>query len=163
MGGYNLKEHYRETWENKLPASTPAPQSHRDPRTASWGLGRIFMAGLVVFSVVALFHEFATLPAASSAGYGLAMLSLANVAHWIVLSIAVIHNGRRMRLLAWALSGIESLLLVLFALVFSSPNLERAQLLFNWGQEYLYFPAILTALTIIWLLVSSPLHSANRN
>ena len=154
------KRNYRQTSENKLPASTPAQQSHKDSRTPSWGLGRIFMAGLVVFSVVALFHEFATLPAAGSAGYGLAMLSLANVAHWIVLSIAVIHNGRRMRLLAWALSGIEAVLLTLFALVFSSPNLERAQLLFNWGQEYFYFPAILTALTIIWLLVSSPLRGS---
>jgi len=121
------------------------------------------MAGLVVFSVVALFFEFSTLPAASSAGYGLAMLSLANVAHWIVLSIAVIHNGRRMRLLAWALSGIETLLLVLFALAFSGSDLQRAQLLFNWGQEYFYLPAILTALTIIWLLVSSPLRSGNRS
>ena len=146
-----------------MPASTPAQQSHKDPRTASWGAGRIFMAGLVVFAVVALFHEFSTLPASGSAGYGLAMLSLANVAHWIVLAIAVIHNGRRMRLLAWGLSGIETLLLVLFALVFSSPHLDSAQLLFNWGQAYYYFPAILTALTIIWLLVSSPLRSGNKN
>ena len=146
-----------------MPAATPAQASHKDPRTASWGLGRIFMAGLVVFSVVALFHEFSTLPAAGSSGYGLAMLSLANVAHWIVLSIAVIHNGRRMRLLAWALSGIETLLLVLFAFAFSGSDLERAQLLFNWGQEYFYLPAILTALTIVWLLVSSPLRSGNRS
>ncbi len=144
-----------------MSASISTSQPHRDPRTASWGLGRIFMAGLVVFSVIALFHEFSTLPAAGSAGYGLAMLSLANVAHWIVLSVAVIHNGRRMRLLAWGLSGIETLLLVLFALVFSSPNLGRAQLLFNWGEIYYYFPAILTALTVIWLLVSSPLRGSS--
>ena len=146
-----------------MSASESAQQSHKDPRTASWGVGRIFMAGLVVFAVVALFHEFSTLPASRSAGYGLAMLSLANVTHWIVLAIAVIHNGRRMRLLAWTLSGIESLLLVLFALLFSSPYLHRAQLLFNWGQAYYYFPAILTALTIIWLLVSSPLRPGNGN
>ncbi len=113
-----------------------------------------------MFSVVALFHEFSTLPASGSAGYGFAMLSLANVAHWIMLSIAVIHNGRRMRLIAWVLSGIETLLLVLFALVFSTPNLERAQLLANWGQDYFYFPAILTVLTLIWLLVSSPLRGS---
>lgn len=144
-----------------MSASISTSQPHRDPRTASWGLGRIFMAGLVVFSVIALFHEFSTLPAAGSAGYGLAMLSLANVAHWIVLSVAVIHNGRRMRLLAWGLSGIETLLLVLFALVFSSPNLGRTQLLFNWGEIYYYFPAILTALTVIWLLVSSPLRGSS--
>ena len=144
-----------------MSASISTSQPHRDPRTASWGLGRIFMAGLVVFAVVALFHAFSTLPASGSAGYGLAMLSLANVAHWIVLSVAVIHNGRRMRLLAWGLSGIETLLLVLFALVFSSPNLGRAQLLFNWGEIYYYFPAILTALTVIWLLVSSPLRGSS--
>lgn len=157
------KDTNRKNPENNLPTSESAPQSHKDPRTASWGAGRIFMAGLVVFAVVALFHEFSTLPASGSAGYGLAMLSLANVAHWIVLAIAVIHNGRRMRLLAWGLSGIETLLLVLFALVFSSPHLDSAQLLFNWGQAYYYFPAILTALTIIWLLVSSPLRSGNKN
>ena len=79
------------------------------------------MACLVVFSVVALFYEFSTLPAANTPGYGFAMLSIANVAHWITLSVAVIHNGRRMRLLAWTLSGIEIILLVLFAWVFSVP------------------------------------------
>lgn len=157
------KDTYRKNSEKILSTSESAQQSHKDPRTASWGAGRIFMAGLVVFAVVALFHEFSTLPASSSAGYGMAMLSLANVAHWIVLAIAVIHNGRRMRLLAWGLSGIETLLLVLFAFAFSSPHLDSAQLLFNWGQAYYYLPAILTALTIIWLLVSSPLRSGNKN
>ena len=93
-----FKGTYRKNSEKILSASESAQQSHKDPRTASRGAGRIFMAGLVVFAVVALFHEFSTLPASGSAGYGLAMLSLANVAHWIVLSIAVIHNGRRMRL-----------------------------------------------------------------
>ena len=121
------------------------------------------MALLVVFAVVALFHEFSTLPASGSAGYGLAMLSLANVAHWIVLSIAVIHNGRRMRLLAWTLTGIEALLLVLFAFAFSSAHLDSAQLLYNWGPAYYYFPAILTALTLVWLIVSSPLRPGNSN
>lgn len=146
-----------------MSASESAQQSHKDPRTASWGAGRIFMAGLVVFAVVALFHEFSTLPASGSAGYGLAMLSLANVAHWIVLSIAVIHNGRRMRLLAWTLTGIEALLLVLFAFAFSSAHLDSAQLLYNWGQAYYYFPAILTSLTLVWLIVSSPLRPGNSN
>ena len=90
------------------------------------------------------------------------MLSIANVAHWITLSVAVIHNGRRMRLLAWTLSGIEIILLVLFAWVFSVPHLERAQLLCNWGQTYFYMPARLSVLTIVWLVVSSPLRPANK-
>ena len=81
-----------------MPASTSAQSSPKDPRTVSWGVGRIFMACLVVFSVVALFYEFSTLPAANTPGYGFSMLSIANVAHWITLSVAVIHNGRRMRL-----------------------------------------------------------------
>ncbi|MFQ8870343.1 MAG: hypothetical protein ACLR7M_05340, partial [Varibaculum timonense] len=73
-----------------------------------------------------------------------------------------IHNGRRMRLLAWTLSGIEIILLVLFAWVFSVPHLECAQLLCNWGQTYFYMPAILSVLTIVWLVVSSPLRPANK-
>ena len=134
-----------------MPASTSAQSSPKDPRTVSWGVGRIFMACLVVFSVVALFYEFSTLPAANTPGYGFSMLS-----------IAVIHNGRRMRLLAWTLSGIEIILLVLFAWVFSVPHLECAQLLCNWGQTYFYMPAILSVLTIVWLVVSSPLRPANK-
>lgn len=157
------KDTYRKNSEKILSTSEPVNQSHKDPRTASWGAGRIFMALLVVFAVVALFHELSTLPASGSAGYGLAMLSLANVAHWIILSIAVIHNGRRMRLLAWTLTGIEALLLVLFAFVFSSAHLDSAQLLYNWGQAYYYLPAILTALTLLWLIVSSPLRPGNGN
>lgn len=145
-----------------MPASTSAQSSPKDPRTVSWGVGRIFMACLVVFSVVALFYEFSTLPAANTPGYGFSMLSIANVAHWITLSVAVIHNGRRMRLLAWTLSGIEIILLVLFAWVFSVPHLERAQLLCNWGETYFYMPAILSVLTIVWLVVSSPLRPANK-
>lgn len=137
---------------------SPPVQGVKDDRTQSYGVvARSLMVALVAFSATAVIREFIELPGFDTVGYGWALVSLIDSLVWILITAAVIHNGKRMRILGWLCLLAQLVTMIVLAVIgHGDQGLLSAHLLTKWGASYYFIPLILTVLSLAWLAWSSP-------
>jgi hypothetical protein len=147
-------------------AAIPAQHGNQalpDDRTTAHGWPRILLfllaAGALIFSwrgVVASTVAFGD-GDVSEAG-----LTLVSDLCWIAGAVGIIHNGRRMRRLAWA-TWVINAVMPFVALVVGNVALDRVSPWFDAGATYFYLPVLGAVAAIAWLAWSSPSQIATRN
>lgn len=134
-----------------------------DTRRPAYGPGRvlIFVYGLFAVSAAArasvqLIRDAAAAPLAYS-------LSALSALVYIVATVAMAHNGRRMRRLAWATVTFELVgVLTVGTLSLTHPELfAHASVWSGFGVGYGYVPALLPVLGLFWMWRSSPARIAH--
>lgn len=133
------------------------PQTE-DTRRPAYGAGRVLILIYAVFalaatarSVVQLIRDAGEAPLA----YGLSAFS---AVVYVLATIALAHNGRRMRRIAWCAVVVELVGVVVIG-VFSvvSPELfPRETVWSGFGSGYGYIPLVLPVVGLIWLWRSMP-------
>lgn len=139
------------------PVSTPEEAIH-DTRRPAYGAGRALIAVYGVFAIsataragVQLIRNASEAPLA----YGLSGLA---AAVYIVATIAMAHNGRRMRRVAWASVLTEFAgVIVVGLLSLTHPEMFQHDSVWSvFGKGYGFVPLVLPALGVWWLYRSSP-------
>src|SRR5699024_1370680 len=129
-----------------------------DTRRPAYGPGRvlIFIYGIFALSATArasvqLIRDAAEAPVAYS-------LSALSAVVYIVATIAIAHNGRRMRRLAWVTVTFELVgVLPVGVLCLTHPGLfAHPSVWSGFGVGYGYVPAVLPVLGLFWMWRSSP-------
>ena len=135
-------------------ATTPTT----DTRRPAYGLGRVLILVYGIFAVAATARAGVQLlqrAAEAPLAYGLS--AVAGLVY-IVATVALAHNGRRMRRLAWCAVLFELVgVLTVGTLSVVSPELFQHDSVWSrFGSGYGYVPAVLPLLGIAWLWRSSP-------
>lgn len=135
----------------ELPTST-------DTRRPAFGAGRVLIVVYGIFAVAATARAgYQLISQASEAplAYGLSAFS---AVVYVVATVALAHNGRRLRVVAWVTVGIELLgVIVVGILSVTHPELfARDSVWSGFGGGYGYVPLVLPFLGIAWLWWSSP-------
>ena len=138
--------------------------STEDTRRPAYGFGRVLILVYAVFAVsataragVQLVRDAAEAPLA----YGLSALA---AAVYVLATVALAHNGRRMRRVGWAAVLFELVgVLVVGTLSLAEPQLfPEATVWSGYGRGYGYVPLVLPMIGIAWLWWSSPVRVAQR-
>lgn len=132
--------------------------SLNDTRRSAYGLGRVLILVYGIFALAATARSVVQLIRDASAAPLAYWLSAFAAVVYILATIALAHNGRRMRRVAWTAVIIE------FVGVFGvgALSLMRSDLFpdatvwSQFGQGYGYVPAVLPILGMIWLWQSDP-------
>ncbi|MDP9800184.1 hypothetical protein J2S49_000260 [Arcanobacterium wilhelmae] len=142
---------------NKAPGS---PQL-TDTRTRSWGWPIALMILLAVASTIFAWRAVLAATAQFVAGdVGGAVTTLLAAIAWVLGTAGLIHNGRKMRRIAWvswSLNVLGSLIGVVAPAAFSAVNPWQMA-----GKEYFFLPAIGTIFALGWLAWSDPARVAAR-
>lgn len=129
-----------------------------DTRRPAYGPGRvlIFIYGIFALSATAR----ASVQLIRDAGAAPVAYSLSAVAAvvYVVATIAIAHNGRRMRRLAWVTVSFELVgVLTVGVLSLTHPELfAHPSVWSGFGSGYGYVPAVLPVLGLFWMWRSSP-------
>ena len=132
--------------------------STTDTRPPARGWGRVIIAVYAIFAIssvaragVQLVRDAHEAPVA----YGLSAVA---ALVYVLATVALAHNGRRMRRVAWGAVGIELLgVVTVGVLSLVEPELfPRATVWSMFGQGYGFVPLVLPVLGIVWLWRSSP-------
>jgi cytochrome bd-type quinol oxidase subunit 2 len=129
-----------------------------DTRRPAYGFGRVLILVYGIFAVAASARaSVQLLRDAAEAPLAYALSAVAG-AVYIVATIALAHNGRRMRRVAWVAVGFELVgVLTVGTLSLLHPELfPDATVWSRYGSGYGYVPAVLPLLGIGWLWHSSP-------
>lgn len=129
-----------------------------DTRRPAHGAGRILILVYGIFAVAALARSSVQLIRdASEAPLAYGLSAVAAVIY-VVAAVALAHNGRRMRKVAWAAVVIELAgVLTVGALSFARPELfPKATVWSHFGEGYGYVPLVLPVVGIWWLWSSDP-------
>lgn len=129
-----------------------------DTRRPAFGAGRVLIVIYGIFAVAALAragYQLMTRASEAPLAYGLSAFS---AVVYVVATVALAHNGRRLRVVAWVTVGIELLgVVVVGILSVTHPELfARDSVWSGFGQGYGYVPLVLPFLGIAWLWWSSP-------
>lgn len=129
-----------------------------DNRRPAYGLGRVLILVYGIFAVAASARAGVQLARDASEAplaYGLSALA---ALVYLLATVALAHNGRRMRRLAWGAVLFELLGVVgVGILSVANPELfARESVWSGFGRGYGYVPAVLPLLGIGWLWRSSP-------
>lgn len=132
--------------------------SVEDSRKPAYGLGRVLIAVYAIFAVAATARATVQLirnAAEAPLAYGLS--ALAAVVYFLA-TVALAHNGRRMRRVAWGAASFELIgVIVVGTLSILHPEyFPRATVWSQFGAGYGYIPLLLPVLGLAWLWVSSP-------
>ncbi|PYG01984.1 hypothetical protein SAMN05216184_101449 [Georgenia satyanarayanai] len=136
-----------------------------DDRPPARGAGLLVVAVYVVFALAAsaragvqLVRDAAEAPLA----YGLSAFA---ALVYVAAAVALAHNGRRMRRLAWTAVTIELLGVVAVGILsVAQPGLfPRDTVWSHFGSGYGYVPLVLPVLGLFWLWRSSPGRVARAN
>lgn len=132
--------------------------SIEDTRKPAYGVGRVLIAVYAIFAVSALAR--ATVQLIRDADQAPLAYSLSAVAalFYVVATVALAHNGRRMRMVAWGSASFELVgVIVVGAVSLMHPELfPRATVWSQFGSGYGYIPLVLPFLGLWWLWFSSP-------
>lgn len=132
--------------------------SATDTRPPARGWGRVIIAVYAIFAIssiaragVQLVRDAHEAPLA----YGLSAVA---ALVYVLATVALAHNGRRMRRVAWGAVVVEMLGVLVVGLVsLLEPELfPRATVWSAFGQGYGFVPLVLPMLGIVWLWRSSP-------
>ncbi|MDO5034673.1 MAG: hypothetical protein Q4E01_04720 [Actinomycetaceae bacterium] len=134
------------------------PRPATDNRGASYGGGRIIMAIFWVFAVYATYTSFSDYVTYSEQPIGPRLISVVAAAGYVLASIAITHNGRRMRMMGWTALLIElagvltgGLMGVGVADIGAIRNLWA-----GFGAAYYYLPLILPIVGLTWIWFTNP-------
>ncbi|MEZ7897733.1 MAG: hypothetical protein QMB98_02835 [Flaviflexus sp.] len=92
---------------------------------------------------------------------GTAVLTLIAAITWIAMSAGLLHNGRRMRRVAW-ISALINVVMPLIGIFVSLP-LDKWSPWRDGGLAYWYVPTVLAVVAMVWLYNSSPARLAQQN
>lgn len=129
-----------------------------DTRRPAYGLGRVLILVYGIFalaatarSTVQLIRDAAAAPVAYS-------LSAFSAAVYILATVALAHNGRRMRRVAWVAVVVEFVGVVTVGLLsLQRPDLFPDETVWSqFGLGYFLVPLVLPILGMVWLWRSSP-------
>ncbi|MFC7406054.1 hypothetical protein [Georgenia alba] len=141
--------------------TTPA----EDTRRPAYGLGRVLILVYGIFALAASARATVQLIARASeapVAYGLSALA---GAVYIAATVALAHNGRRMRRLGWTAVLFELVgVVAVGTLSLLEPQLFPDDTVWSrYGAGYGYVPAVLPLLGIAWLWHSAPARIAARS
>lgn len=129
-----------------------------DSRRRAYGLGRVLILVYGVFALAATARSAVQLirdADAAPLAYGLSAFA---AVVYIVATVALAHNGRRMRRVAWGAVVVELTgVLVVGALSLGRPDLFPDETVWSqFGSGYFFVPLVLPVLGITWLWRSAP-------
>ncbi|NLI18430.1 MAG: hypothetical protein GX427_06410 [Actinomycetales bacterium] len=129
-----------------------------DDRRPAYGLGRVLILVYGIFALSATARSAVQLirdAAAAPVAYSLSALS---AAVYILATVALAHNGRRMRRVAWVAVVVELVgVLGVGALSLLRPELFPDETVWSqFGRGYFFVPLVLPVLGMVWLWRSSP-------
>lgn len=135
-----------------------------DTRRPAYGLGRVLILVYGILAVAATGRSTVQLLQKASEAPLAYSLSAVAAAVYLLATVALAHNGRRMRRVAWATVAFELVgVLVVGALSALRPELFPDDTVWSrFGAGYGYVPAVLPVLGIAWLWQSSPARVAAR-
>lgn len=130
----------------------------QDTRRAAYGAGRALIAVYGVFAISATARAAVQLirnAAEAPLAYGLSALS---AVVYILATVALAHNGRRMRMVAWASVVLEFVgVVVVGTLSLTHPEMFQHDSVWSvFGKGYGFIPFLLPILGVWWLYRSSP-------
>lgn len=138
-------------------------QSLSDDRTSThgwpWVLLCVLAIGAVIFTwrgIVASTQQF------TAGNISTAVVTLLADIFWLAGAIGLIHNGRKMRIMA-AVSWTINVIAPLIALATKLPEFIEVSPWFEAGSTYFYLPMVGAISALIWLVWSSPSQIAHRN
>lgn len=142
--------------------NAPVTPASSDPRPLALGVARLLMAADAALAVWVLWDAARRLIVAVTApglvdfGIGVA---------WALVAAGIIHNGHRMRRVAWA--GLIAQALACLAVVgFAVAGSAAASACLAWdrlGAHFLWIPPLLLAGTVLWMIKSDPRRLAARS
>lgn len=129
-----------------------------DNRRPAYGPGRVLIFVYGVFAISATARASVQLirnPAEAPLAYSLSALS---ALVYIAATVAMAHNGRRMRRVAWATVTFELVgVITVGILSLTHPELFQHDSVWSrFGSGYGYVPAVLPVLGLFWMWRSSP-------
>lgn len=129
-----------------------------DPRPRAYGAGRALVAVYAVLAIAATarsLYQLGTKASEAPLAYGLSALA---AVIYVVATLALAHNGRRMRRVAWAAVLVELVGVIAVGIwSFTDPAaFPEATVWSHLGQGYGYVPAVLPVLGLWWLWRSDP-------
>lgn len=135
-----------------------------DTRRPAYGVGRALILVYGIFAVAALARATVQLSQRAADAPLAYALSLVAGLVYLVATVALGHNGRRMRRVAWGSVVFELVgVLTVGTLSLVSPELFPDDTVWSsFGRGYGFVPAVLPVLGIAWLWVSSPVRVASR-
>nr|NLD40116.1 hypothetical protein [Actinomycetales bacterium] len=132
--------------------------STTDTRRPAYGVGRILILVYGIFAVASLARSIVQLARDAAEAPVAYALSLLAAIVYVVATIALAHNGRRMRRVAWTAVLIELAgVIVVGTLSVLRPELfPRDTVWSHFGSGYGFVPLVLPFIGIWWLWTSSP-------
>ncbi|NCD18480.1 MAG: hypothetical protein EOL89_00610 [Actinobacteria bacterium] len=129
-----------------------------DSRRRAYGLGRVLILVYGVFALAATARSAVQLIRDADAAPLAYWLSAFAAVVYIVATVALAHNGRRMRRVAWGAVVVELTgVLVVGALSLGRPDLFPDETVWSqFGSGYFFVPLVLPVLGITWLWRSAP-------
>lgn len=136
----------------------------RDRRPRAYGAGRALVLVYAILALAALArstYQLLTKAAEAPLAYS---LSAAAAVVYVVATIALAHNGTKMRRLAWVAVVVEAVgvLLVGTWSYLRASDFPDATVWSHFGQGYGFVPLVLPFLGIAWLIRSDPARLARR-
>lgn len=139
--------------------------SATDTRRPAFGAGRVLIVVYGIFAVAATARAtYQLLSKASEAPLAYTLSALSAVVY-VIATIALAHNGRRLRVVAWVTVLIELVgVITVGTLSVTHPELFAHDSVWSrFGQGYGYVPAVLPLLGVAWLWWSSPRRLSQAN
>jgi hypothetical protein len=144
---------------------TETAEGVADTRRPAFGVGRVLIVVYGIFATAATAragYQLVTKAAEAPLAYGLSAFS---AVVYIVATVAIAHNGRRLRVVAWVTVLIELIgVITVGVLSMTHPELfAHASVWSQFGQGYGYVPLVLPMLGLAWLWWSSPRRLSRAN
>lgn len=130
-----------------------------DNRTPSLGLGRLVMALFWVFGVIVTLISVKNLAGDSEAPLGPRFVALLASAVYVIAAVGLTHNGRRMRVIAWAslvISLVGPLIVGVGALGLPSEYSLSFSPWAQFGTTYWGLPLVIPLVGMVWMWWSDP-------
>lgn len=129
-----------------------------DTRRPAFGAGRVLIVAYAIFAVAATSRATVQLVRNAAEAPVAYWLSAFSAVVYVIATIALAHNGRRLRMVAWATVLIELTgVIVVGVLSLTHPELfPRDTVWSGFGRGYGYVPLVLPLLGAGWLWWSSP-------
>ena len=146
--------HDASTGTPRVAAAEPAT----DTRRPAYGLGRLVILGYAIVAGLIFYREVARLAELGGQAPLSAVLSVVATLLYVVTAVAVAHNGRRMRRVAWVCT-VAGLIGVLGAglVGLADPDLVVARTVWSeFGAGYAFAPLVLPLVAAFWLWWSRP-------